>query len=357
MAKTCFDRYNRIMKITRLMSAICGADIMNPKYKMSPLTWLVIVAINAFYCCTIYTMYVGLVIEGDWKLLLQSLSLVGSAVQGYSKLISSIYRRLIMIQMDAYLTKVYKEHQELDYAYRQVLQYRIDLTSKILKMVLWMYIIGGSIILLFPFIYGALYGQKLFVMQFLLPGIDPNTDTGYILHNGFHIFLICLGAFGNFAGDMFIFIFIINIPLLKDLLKIKCEKLSHVALATHDFRKSMPMLKEIIKWHQNYCNWPAAFAYLVYSCVMLYAYCGLGHLVEISNDEVVNVIYGDCLWYELSVPEQKLVLLMMRKSQNPINLTVGQIMPLSMSTALQLTKAIYSYMMMLVNFLANDDEL
>ena len=121
-------------------------------------------------------------------------------------------------------------------------------------------------------------------------------------------------------------------------------------------------------------GWPAAFSYLLYSSTMLYAYCGLGHLVELSvisvfsnsifsyhffisfqNDEVLNVIYGGCLWYELSVPEQKLILLMIRKSQRPTNLTIGNIMPLSMSTALKLTKTIYSYKMMLLNFLETDN--
>lgn len=70
-----------------------------------------------------------------------------------------------------------------------------------------------------------------------------------------------------------------------------------------------------------------------------------------KNDEVLDIIYCNSLWYELTIPEQKLILLMLRKSQNPLTLTIGQIMPLSMSTALSLTKAIYSYMMMLLNFL------
>lgn len=85
-------------------------------------------------------------------------------------------------------------------------------------------------------------------------------------------------------------------------------------------------------------------------CFVLYAF-SVSSFFHSQNDEVTEIIYSNCLWYELSVPEQKLILLMLRKSQAPINLTIGQIMPLSMSTALQLTKAIYSYMMMLVNFL------
>ncbi|XP_065361861.1 odorant receptor 67d-like [Calliphora vicina] len=389
MAKNCVDRFKKIMKITRLMSALCGADVLDLNYKMSLYTWAVLFAINAFFGCTIYTIYMGMVVDGDWKVLLQALSLAGSAVQGYSKLLSSISRRLVMISMLQKLDNIYKEYQN-DKSYLMILRYRTDLASKLLKTVMWIYISLASVIVLYPLLYGILYNEKMFVMQFLLPGIDPSTQFGYVLHNVFHVFLICLGAFGNFASDMFIFIYIINIPLLKDIIKIKCEKLNQVALKARNPKKTMPLLKEIVEWHKNYnkfvqqveevyydvifvqiltsvvsicctifCivihSWPAAFAYLLYSIIMLYAYCGLGNLVEISNDEVINIIYCDCLWYELSVPEQKLIILMLRKAQKPKTLTIGHMMPLSMNTALQLTKAIYSYMMMLVNFLEMDD--
>ncbi|XP_023294606.2 odorant receptor 67d-like [Lucilia cuprina] len=389
MAKNCSDRYNKITRITRMMAAVCGADIVDPNFRMSLLTWTVIFAINAFFCCTIYTIYIGLVVEGDWKLMLQTLSLVGSAAQGYSKLLVALFRRWDMVSMNGKLLNIYLDYEN-DKDFCTILSTRIDMIIKIFKFVLLIYIIVVSIIVLYPLIYGMLYGEKLFVMQFLLPGIDPLTHFGYVVHNVVHVFLLCLGGFGNFAGDMYIFIFILHIPMLKDILRIKFEKLNRITLQKQNSSKTLPLLKEIVEWHQNYnkfvkqvegtyysvifvqistsvvgicCtifsivihSWPAAFVYLAYSAIMLYAYCGLGHLVEISNDEVIDVIYGDCLWYEMSVQEQKLVLLMLRKSQRPTTLTIGQIMPLSMSTALQLTKAIYSYMMMLLNFLESDD--
>ena len=81
MALTSFDRFNKIMKITRLMATICGADVTRPDYKMSIITWTVITAINLYFACTIYTMYVGVVIDKDWKVILQSLCLTGTAIQ------------------------------------------------------------------------------------------------------------------------------------------------------------------------------------------------------------------------------------------------------------------------------------
>ncbi|XP_061388019.1 odorant receptor 67d-like [Musca vetustissima] len=67
------------------------------------------------------------------------------------------------------------------------------------------------------------------------------------------------------------------------------------------------------------------------------------------NDDITDIVY-DCKWYDLSVSEQKMVLIMLRVSQNPPIMTIGDLMPLSMNTALQLTKSIYTIAMLLNEF-------
>lgn len=63
------------------------------------------------------------------------------------------------------------------------------------------------------------------------------------------------------------------------------------------------------------------------------------------------MIYTNCLWYELPVKEEKLIIMMLAKAQNEVVLTAADMAPLSMNTALQLTKGIYSFSMMLMNYL------
>uniref|UniRef100_A0A1B0BI33 Odorant receptor n=1 Tax=Glossina palpalis gambiensis TaxID=67801 RepID=A0A1B0BI33_9MUSC len=70
-----------------------------------------------------------------------------------------------------------------------------------------------------------------------------------------------------------------------------------------------------------------------------------------TSDKLLLNIYIECLWYELTVQQQQMILLMLIKSQSPVVLNIGKVMPLSLSSALQLTKAIYSFLMMLLNFL------
>uniref|UniRef100_A0A1A9V907 Odorant receptor n=1 Tax=Glossina austeni TaxID=7395 RepID=A0A1A9V907_GLOAU len=70
-----------------------------------------------------------------------------------------------------------------------------------------------------------------------------------------------------------------------------------------------------------------------------------------QSDQLLLNIYTECLWYELTVQQQQMMLLMLIKAQSPVVLNIGKVMPLSLSSALQLTKAIYSFLMMLLNFL------
>jgi len=122
----------------------------------------------------------------------------------------------------------------------------------------------------------------------------------------------------------------------------------------------------------SYCMlkgiFPAAPVFLVLSIASLYLYCGLGTLVDISvssgnkallkevieffisqNNDCSELIYTDSLWYNLPISEQRIVLLMLRKSQATESVSVGNMMPLTVGTALQLSKAIYSILMLLMS--------
>uniref|UniRef100_A0A1A9ZFG2 Odorant receptor n=1 Tax=Glossina pallidipes TaxID=7398 RepID=A0A1A9ZFG2_GLOPL len=128
--------------------------------------------------------------------------------------------------------------------------------------------------------------------------------------------------------------------------------------------RSRPLLNDIIAWHQNYnlfveyieelfsgvifvhvttscasiCStlfcivlkvWPFAPVLLLLNTSM-YGYCGFGQLLVTANEDVTRMIYEVCIWYRLKVKEQKMILLMLRKSQSAAKLTVvSENMPLT----------------------------
>ncbi|XP_061386510.1 odorant receptor 67d-like, partial [Musca vetustissima] len=183
MARTVLERYKLLIRILRLCSALCGADVLDPEYKVNLLTWIVIAFINLFYIFTGYTIYVNLYVEGEWTNVLQALCMVGSAVQGFCKLLNAIWNKKYLIELLSTLEAIYEEYDRKHVEYRKCLNKSINTVDKCIKSMAVVYaglLVG--VIGVMPF-FRLFYNRRVFVMQFLLPGIDPNTNHGFIIMN------------------------------------------------------------------------------------------------------------------------------------------------------------------------------
>ncbi|XP_068150401.1 odorant receptor 67d-like [Drosophila tropicalis] len=386
MIESPAKRFCKIIKLIRFCVGFCGTDVANPNYRMWWLTYAVISAILFFFACTIYTLYVGVVVDGDPTVILQAFAMVGSAIQGLTKLLCTTNKAPLMRDIQGTYESIYKEYEVKGGDYTKCLHKRINIYWNLMVGFMWVYTIGVVVLVSFPFFYLIVYKKKMLVMQFLVPGIDHHSDGGHLMLVSLHVTCLCFGAFGNFGGDMYFFLFIINVPLLKDIFNVKLMDFNEVVVQRTEYDKMHAMLWDLLSWHQQYVRilrgtekiykivmfvqlsttcvgilctifcifikvWPAAPIYLIYSFIVLYTFCGLGTVVETSNEDFTTEIYTNCLWYELPVREQKLVILMLAKSQNELALTAADVLPLSMATALQLTKGIYSFSMMLITYL------
>ncbi|XP_055842637.1 odorant receptor 67d-like [Episyrphus balteatus] len=384
---TCREKFISLFMFARKCAIFVGADVFNPNFRYTWMTWFVIISTNSFFVLSGYTIYVGVYIDKDWTAILQALCMVGSAVQGLAKLYSVTISKALYRQLYNEIDDVYKIYEQKHIQYQIALNNTTSINTKFVKFIACIYIFGTLILLSVPVLYLIIFGEKIFVMQFLIPGIDPKSDFGHLLMMVAHSTCILMGSFGNFAGDVFFFLFVLQLPLFKNILKIKFEDLNDVLNDTGEdsYEKTLPLLMDILKWHQKYTTltktlsdvfyyvlfveifttalnigmtifivatgvWPAGYAYLIYSFTILYTYCGLGTLTDIANDDVCNYVYNICLWYRLSVSERKMLMMMLMKAQKPTLMTVGDVMPLSVTTALSMTKTIYSFLMMLLNF-------
>uniref|UniRef100_A0A1I8MWE3 Odorant receptor n=1 Tax=Musca domestica TaxID=7370 RepID=A0A1I8MWE3_MUSDO len=400
MAKTVAQSYDKTILFIKISSAVCGANVLSPAYRMNILTWIVIVCINLYYVFTGYTLYVNIYVEKDWPNVLQVLCYLGSAVQGYCKLLNAIHNKESLRFLDQELREIYLEYDQKHADYRYCLKTTIDRANKFIKfMIIFQILISGSLIGVAPF-YRLVFNQRIFVMQFLLPGVDPSTEYGYFVMNCMHCICIIFGSFGNFAADLFFFVVVSHVPMFKDILTCKFHDLNdlleeevadnennnnnnRIKDVREDFRS---LLIDIFKWHQRYLRfiaivkenyfwvllvemgtvalslastlfclilgtWPGGQSYLAYCFIMLYIYCGLGTVVEVTNDGFIDSCYTEIIWYKLPVSQRKMLRMMLMMAQNTDGLTIGSVIPLSMNTGLQLTKTIYTMTMMLINFL------
>lgn len=201
-----------------------------------------------------------------------------------------------------------------------------------MKLVGALYSITATSLVLFPLLYRLIFGKRLFIMRFFIPGLDPNSTMGYFLHMLIQFMCIFFGAFGNFSGDMFLIVLVLHVPLLKDIITQKLNELNRTQL-----KKRNKLLKDTFEWHQRcnlwfQCNpifflfyyilhlfrrfiediselyseiifieiflcclgiccttfsivlslsaWPAAPVYLLFTLVAMYVYCVLGYTIE-----------------------------------------------------------------------------
>ncbi|XP_030372182.1 odorant receptor 67d-like [Scaptodrosophila lebanonensis] len=378
------ERYRRIIYVIRLCARICGADISSPDWHWSWLTRLIVSLCLCFYIGTFYTIYVGVIVHKDWTILMDAACCLGAGVQGLTKLFCVIAHRHALRESQEFLDATFMEYEQKHMGYQQVLMDGIAMTMRGINSFVVFNCVALLVVIAIPATYYILYNEKHVIIQFLLPGIDPNTNTGFLILSGIHIGLLSLGAFGQFAGDMYLFVFINNLPMLKNILGCGLQDLNDLLDDNCSQAELHAEMVKIVNLHQQYLRllehtqriffhpifvqifatasgilctmfcmligvWPGAPAYLGYSIVTLYFYCGLGNIVELSNEDCCTIIYTKCQWYRLPIPYQKLLLFMLHKSQDVQNLTIGNMMPLSMNTAVQLSKAIYSILMLLLS--------
>ncbi|XP_058985013.1 odorant receptor 67d-like [Musca domestica] len=258
MVISVVQRNEFIVRIIRLSSKYCGCDVLNPEWKMNLLTWTVITFINMFSILTCYTVYVSIYLEGEWSHSLQALAMVGSGVHGYAKLLNAIRNKAYFRFLVDELHTIYKEYNEKKHSdYRAYLHKTMNRTVVGLKSMGIVYaIVVCSLITVVPF-YRFFFNQRVFIMQFLLPGLDPKVERDFIIMNVVHFFSILFGGFGSFAADLCFFLLVFHVPLYKDILSCKFQEINE-ALELDEMERSGELLRDIFEWHQRYMKMMAS---------------------------------------------------------------------------------------------------
>ncbi|XP_073837818.1 odorant receptor 67d-like [Musca autumnalis] len=384
MAHRQSDRFRSIVRITKICADICGANVFDHGYRINIRTVLVFVIIISSFGFMIYTMYDGMFVKGDWKIILQVLSIGGGTlVQGFVKLLNSITQQEHFRYLMDELNDIYNEYELKHVGYQRTLNKGLHYLSHMMKLcafIVVLMVVGMIAVTVFR---SLVFDVNELVVQCMIPFLDPATQKGFVWTCVVQIWFIAVGGFGFYAGDMAFLTPTTQILIFQGILRCKFMDLTEmVEKDPRNVKKSTEMLKEIINFHQRYMkfllvtqktyflviaiqivtystgivctifsimlgSWPGGYVYMIYCFVMMYVYCGIGTLVEVTNDGVIDSCYNHVNWYNLSVAEQKMLRIMLIMAQNTPGLTIGSVLPLSMNTGLQVTKSIYSMAMML----------
>ncbi|XP_067613824.1 odorant receptor 67d-like [Eurosta solidaginis] len=376
--------FGNIIQFFRLISGLVGADVSNINYRVNIITIFVMVCITIYFIFTITT--VANVFEENWKYMLEASCMVGSVLQGITKLISAIFFARDIAAMRFELEDLYLKYESKGKAYCEVLNEGCTRVWKIIKMVGNIYAVAALGILSMTAILIVVTNEKVYVMHFFIPGVDVETHFGYMATLVVHTVVFLAGAFGLFAGDLFFIIFVGQPMLFCDVLVLKVKALNDVAGRRTSAAEEL--LVDIIKWHQYYIDynkrfnrifyyiitmqivtsgisiictlyillmgdWPGAYLYIVIAFGGLYLYCIMGTKIEACNCAFCEELYN-INWYDMEVKNQRMIVLILKKSQNSIEIKIGGFLPLSVQTALSITKSIYGIFTMMLGFLGDN---
>ncbi|XP_065359289.1 odorant receptor 67d-like [Calliphora vicina] len=382
MSRKYSNNFKKLFNFTRRFSELCGCDVIKENFQPDWKTYAVFLLMNLALSCTVYSNYIEVIVNGDLYNLLKTASVIGTGVQGYAKFINVLKQQTKFRYLYKEIIDMYETYELKSLAYKQSLKYNISLVKKLLAVTFAMVSIACIGVTMVPLYMLIFQNTRIDIMPFIFPFIDTSTDFGFYLTFVLHIICVFFGGYGNFVVDSWLFIYAAHVPLMKNILKCKFDDLDAILEEyPKNVVKSRKPLNDIFKWHQKYIDfcktikgtffwviaiqigfefmgiistivciflgiWPPAPAYLIYLFCIFYSYCSLGNIVEVSNDDVIDVIYASC-WYNLTVPEQKMILIMLRESQQATGISIGGVLPLSLNTALQITKSVYTMSMLL----------
>ncbi|XP_062123404.1 putative odorant receptor 83c, partial [Drosophila sulfurigaster albostrigata] len=377
------ESFLKIMRFARFVKRCLGVDIYDKYYRKNILTAMCIIAVFIYGGATLNTA----IIERHSKFAFQSLVMTGLWFQGINKLFVVIYNARKLYELNQSVLKIYVDYENhSDPRFAKNLQENCDRLRRALIVVFMSYCIAVSGMIILPITVYNLTGDHHLIMQFYIPGVDHKSQTGYWITQTTHAFVLIVGGAGMFAGDLVILVHLIQAYIFRDVLRLKINIFNTFVdepgkQSDSDIQKE---LVDMMQFHQLYlsfiarCNdlfysivsvqvitaalcfiltmfvlltsvWPGGWAFAVGVASNLYIYCILGTLVENCNDDLIYEVYN-ISFYNLNARQQRQVLFMLCKAQRTDMIQVLGVMPLAVSTALQVTKSIYSVAMMMIKF-------
>uniref|UniRef100_A0A1A9ZFG4 Uncharacterized protein n=1 Tax=Glossina pallidipes TaxID=7398 RepID=A0A1A9ZFG4_GLOPL len=109
---SCLDRFRKFIGAARVLARFCACDMFDETYTMFNPFFMVLLGFLAIYTvCFVYTIYDGFVINNDWTIILQCLTIGAMALQAISKYAFYYIHRTTLRKVVKHLDEIYGEYQ------------------------------------------------------------------------------------------------------------------------------------------------------------------------------------------------------------------------------------------------------
>ncbi|XP_053691095.1 putative odorant receptor 83c [Sabethes cyaneus] len=341
------QKFHQIFRNLRLVSDAIGLDVLVPNYRISGRTvFLCLIVTNA----TFTTLYGCWRQRSDFVKLLESVPFMMMVVQAIHKVILRIsrpepYRALY--ELSCSIFEMLNENE----ANGIVMQGSLRLGCILQRMLQILY--AGVIFILVVVAIGLylIFDVKFLAMPMYFPGLDENTDLGFLILITMHIVMLMVAICGYLTIDCHFLAMVIPFAgyvdgfqneIIQLNLLLKQHKSNEVTISNKLKRicRLHQMLIEygsMLEDHYTICHLVkigsiviglicAAFITLAYSfmrtkfvpallAAQLTQYCAMGTIITTKNDQLIKDLYN-MDWYLLTNSEAKLLVLMLQRAQN-----------------------------------------
>ncbi|KAL1399234.1 hypothetical protein pipiens_002234 [Culex pipiens pipiens] len=377
-----YEMHDYNLLFIRWLADFCGVDVLYERYRFSYKTAMCV-------CCAffgaVFTIYSFFYYYPDIYKMCEVFALFGIVLQGSPKLYFAYYhQRFYRLQCERLrnLHYKYRNHEKL-HAKLLLLTNRIHILTKLLALV---FVFGALGYTLYPLYMYFAHGELVLIDAMRLPWIDADTYNGYVVTTIVQIVMLYVGCLGMAAADTIILLFVANLIAYVYVFKNDLEELNTMVNAEDRNEQQIRRKVRIIcSQHQDIIEYESdlderyivicftqiigsvsslsGYLFLVYmvnfipgyglilaTICQLLEFCLLGTVLTVKNEEIIQAIYN-AHWYRLQRPELACFALMLHKSQNFIEMTVGGFAPLNLETFVAIMNRIYTYFMMLISFI------
>lgn len=137
------------------------------------------------------------------------------------------------------LVEVFKMNAKVTVNGRQeMLERHLTFTELLFKGGVFFYTISTFGYFLYPLYHYHTFNEVIPLVPSYLPGVDENTQTGFIILTIFHLFIIIFGLFGSACIDFNFMMIIVNVPVLANILKDNISEQNEMLIK----KKTMPVM-------------------------------------------------------------------------------------------------------------------
>ncbi|EDW64470.2 uncharacterized protein Dvir_GJ22402 [Drosophila virilis] len=384
-------RIHKLVTNINYYAKLLGLDLLAPRLRFVFRTWITMSAPSSYLIFGVSWAFRQA--QQHWMDGLKASIMLGGLINGTTELLSVIQNHSAMRNMMNYTIEIFADYESRGADYCAALNFGVDRMLKIRRIIRIGYFLSFFVMLAVPWALLFYDGTRVTVMQYEIPGLMLENNVGYTLTYLQHMIVAVVGGLGFYTTDLLVLLALVQILTFAHILQLKANVLNDALNRKEQSRYEaqvggyadngiQSLLLDLIKWHQlfvaycrdvenTYHNMIAAQVlssaisillcfcvnlngfhlistiYLFVSTYSMLVYCVVGSQTEYAYDQVYDSLCN-ISWQELRADQRKLFGLMLKEAQNTQTMIMIGILPLSMRTALQITKLIYSISMMMM---------